>query len=384
MKRRSTRPASTPKRRWFELRRSRLAISSAAAVGVLTAGASTAAALGAFREPGPLRSSPAANRPTAIATRSGTVSTLSTLSSVAAQGGATASSTQSTALATRTGTQARVTTMSTTSSTSAVSATPQPGAVPTSTHTSGGQPILTQTLSVGGPAGQPAPTETTTSAPPTTEVPTTAPPRDTTTTGATPTTTGTTSATTTTTRTQTGSATSTHASPTTQTATSTGSATPPVPISLSSGAARTYAPGQTVQTAVADPADAIDGSQRTAWSWTLGPSDAGAVDAGLLLDLRRAISLRSVTIVTATPWMSIVVKGATGPVPKTITAPGWIQLARVKALDPMATVALRHTGTPVRHLLIWITHPPPGVNSGRLQLNDVTVMPESGETGAGH
>jgi hypothetical protein len=139
-----------------------------------------------------------------------------------------------------------------------------------------------------------------------------------------------------------------------------------------------------VQTPAADPADAIDGSQRTAWAWTLGTSDAGAVDAGLLLDLGHAVSLRSLTIVTATPWMSIVVKGAPGPVPSTITAPGWIQLASVKALRPTATLALRHTGTPVRHLLIWITHPPPGVNSGRLQLNDVTVTPASGETGAAH
>jgi hypothetical protein len=139
-----------------------------------------------------------------------------------------------------------------------------------------------------------------------------------------------------------------------------------------------------LQSPPADPADAIDGSQRTAWAWTLDTTNPGAVDAGLLLDLGHAVSLRSLTIVTATPWMSIVVKGAAGPVPPTITAPGWIQLARVKALRPTATLALRHTGTPMRHLLIWITHPPPGVNSGRLQLNDVTVTPQSRETGATH
>ncbi len=275
--------------------------------------------------------------------------------------------------------------MSTTSSTSAVSATPQPRVTPTTSDTSGGQPILTQTLSVGGSSGQPAPTESTSAGSTTTESHTTTAPTEPTTTGTThATTTTATTSTTTTTPPQTGSATSTHASRTAQTATSTGPATPPAPISLPSSAASTYSPGQTVQTPVGDPADAIDRSQRTAWAWTLDTLDSGTVDAGLLLDLGRAVSLKSLTIVTATPWMSIVVKGAPGPVPSTITAPGWIQLARVKALRPTATLALRHTGTAVRHLLIWITHPPPGVNSGRLQLNDVTVMPEPGEAGAGH
>jgi hypothetical protein len=108
------------------------------------------------------------------------------------------------------------------------------------------------------------------------------------------------------------------------------------------------------------------------------------VNAGLLLDLGRAVSLKSLTIVTATPWMSIVIEGATGRIPSTITAPGWTQLAWVKALKPTATLTLRHHGTPFRHLLIWITHPPPGVDSGWLQLNDVTIMPEPDGTGAAH
>jgi hypothetical protein len=132
------------------------------------------------------------------------------------------------------------------------------------------------------------------------------------------------------------------------------------------------------------PAEAIDGSRRTAWTWTLSAPDAGAVDAGLLLDLGRAVSLKSLTIVTGTPGMTIVVEGAKGPVPSTITAPGWIQLAWVKALKPTATVTLRHSATQLRHLLIWITHPPPGVDSGWLELNDVKVMTDSAETGAAH
>ena len=157
-----------------------------------------------------------------------------------------------------------------------------------------------------------------------------------------------------------------------------------MPISLPSSAARTYAPGQTAQTPLGRPAQAIDGSRRTAWTWELNPADTGPVDAGLLLDLGRAAKLKSLTIVTGTPGMTIVVAGATGRVPSAMPAPGWIQLAWVKALKPTTTITLRHGETSLHHLLIWITHPPPGVDSGWLSLNDVTITPEPAGTGAAH
>jgi len=361
MSRRPLRPVGAIKQRWSAIRRSRVAFTSVLMVGVITAGGSTAAALGAFERTGTTQSSLAADASTALAARSGSVGSSS--GDAAQDGRVSSSPTQSTA-ATTPATASKSTvaeTMSTTTSASAVSATPEPGVAPTTSTTAPALPAPTQTLSL-----------------------TTAPRRSTTT--AASTTTGSTTATTsvtTTTRTQTSPTTSTRATTTTQTATSTQTARAPVPISLPPGAATAYAPGQTAQPPVGIPGDAIDGNQRTAWTWTLGATDTTAVNAGLLLDLGRAVNLKSLTIVTGTPWMSIAIDGATGLAPSAIADPGWIRLATVKALRPTATVALRHSATPLRHLLIWITRPPPGVNSGRLELNQVTILPRS-EAGSGH
>jgi hypothetical protein len=122
------------------------------------------------------------------------------------------------------------------------------------------------------------------------------------------------------------------------------------------------------------PSDAIDGSDRTAWTCVLDPSGTGAVNAGLLLDLGDAVRPSSLRIVTGTPWMSIVIEGTSGGVPAAATDPGWVRLATVNSLKPSATISLRHTAKPLTHVLVWIEHAPPGVNSGRLQLNSVTVV----------
>ncbi|HTU31180.1 MAG TPA: hypothetical protein VMF07_17450 [Solirubrobacteraceae bacterium] len=362
MSRRPLRPVGAIKQRWSAIRRSRVAFTSVLMVGVITAGGSTAAALGAFERTGTTQSSLAADASTALAARSGSVGSSS--GDAAQDGRVSSSPTQSTA-ATTPATASKSTvaeTMSTTTSASAVSATPEPGVAPTTSTTAPALPAPTQTLSL-----------------------TTAPRRSTTTAASTTTgsTTTATTSLTTTTRTQTSPTTSTRATTTTQTATSTQTARAPVPISLPPGAATAYAPGQTAQPPVGIPGDAIDGNQRTAWTWTLGATDTTAVNAGLLLDLGRAVNLKSLTIVTGTPWMSIAIDGATGLAPSAIADPGWIRLATVKALRPTATVALRHSATPLRHLLIWITRPPPGVNSGRLELNQVTILPRS-EAGSGH
>jgi hypothetical protein len=145
-------------------------------------------------------------------------------------------------------------------------------------------------------------------------------------------------------------------------------------LQLSAHAASTYDPGAASQAGFGSPSDAVDGSDRTAWTCTLDAAGTGVVDAGLLLDLGGAVRPESLTIVTGTPWMSVVIEGASGAVPSTIDAHGWTQLATIKSLKPTATVSLPHTARPLRHILVWITHSPPGVNSGRLQLNDVSVV----------
>jgi hypothetical protein len=146
-----------------------------------------------------------------------------------------------------------------------------------------------------------------------------------------------------------------------------------VPLQLPANAASTYPAAAASASASGSPADAVDSSDRTAWTCVLDPSGTGAVNAGLLLDLGGAVRPSSLTIVTGTPWMSIVVEGANGAVPAAITDPGWVQLATVKSLKPTATISLPHTSKPLRHLLVWIKHAPPGVNSGRLELNKVTI-----------
>ena len=351
--------------RYRYLRRSQVPIVLAATIFLLAAGAGAAAAFGAFGGSG------GPGRPPAIADASGSTSTSAEAGVVSnsgsgSPGGQSPGSGQPPSGA-ATGSTTTGATMSTTTSDSAVTDTPEPGVSAVSSTTTSAAPTLpaethAQTMTPTSPTHT-STTRTTPTRTSKTQTSTT----QTTTTGTT------TTANTTTTAAKTTTAPKTTTTRTPSSTTRTQTATTPTPLQLPAGGASTYAPGSDSQSDFGTPADAVDGSDRTAWTCTLNPDGTGAVDAGLLLDLGGPVRPTSLTIVTGTPWMSIVVEGTTGAVPSAITASGWVHLATVKSLKPNATVSLRHTSKPLRHLLVWIRQSPPGVNSGRLELNEVTV-----------
>jgi hypothetical protein len=169
--------------------------------------------------------------------------------------------------------------------------------------------------------------------------------------------------------------TTTTSSTTSRAATSTTETTPtgPQTLDLPPAAASTYAPGVSGIT-FGTPAAAIDGSARSAWTASLDPTADGQVGAGLLLDLGAATRPRSLTIVTGTPFMSVTIYGTAGSAPATLDDPEWTKLAADSSIRPSTTLRLRPGTQPLRQLLVWIDRSPPGVNAGRLQLNEITVM----------
>jgi hypothetical protein len=174
------------------------------------------------------------------------------------------------------------------------------------------------------------------------------------------------------------SSTTTTSSTAGRTTTSTTETTPPGPqtLDLPPAAASTYAPGVSGIT-FGTPAAAIDGSARSAWTASLDPTADGQVGAGLLLDLGAATRPRSLTIVTGTPFMSVTVYGSSGAVPAALDDPGWRKLAADPSLRPSTTLQLRPGTQLLRQLLVWIDRSPPGVNAGRLALNEITVTSSS-------
>jgi hypothetical protein len=149
--------------------------------------------------------------------------------------------------------------------------------------------------------------------------------------------------------------------------------TTPTTIRLGSNAASTYDPYGVASASFGTAAKATDGDPLSSWTYKLDPSTAGATRVGLVIDLKSAQHVRTITLTTGSPGMTVEFYGTMGTPPTSITDAAWVHLASRPSIDAQATVPLGAPSRTFDHLLIWITHAPPGVNAGSLSVSDVSV-----------
>jgi hypothetical protein len=135
----------------------------------------------------------------------------------------------------------------------------------------------------------------------------------------------------------------------------------PTPILLDTNAAATYNPYSYPAERFGDPRRAIDGDSSTAWTAAVDPAVAPRMAEGLVIDLKSARRLGSLTVITSTPGMTAQVYGAKGnSLPTTITDPSWVPLSAAKAFDKRhTTLTLRESGKAFRFVVLWISRAAP-------------------------
>ncbi len=145
-------------------------------------------------------------------------------------------------------------------------------------------------------------------------------------------------------------------------------------ILLDTDAATAYNPYSLAPGGFGDPAKAIDGDGQTSWTYQLDPSTAGKTLVGLAINLKSKQTVRSITIATPSPGMTVEFYGATGSeLPVSITDPGWAHLATRTAIESQTTVKLKTAAKGLHYLLVWITHAPPGVTTGTVGVSELSV-----------
>jgi hypothetical protein len=144
-------------------------------------------------------------------------------------------------------------------------------------------------------------------------------------------------------------------------------------ILLDTDAATTYNPYSLAPGGFGDPAKAIDGDAQSAWTYQLDPATAGKTLVGLAINLKSPQKVRSLTIATPSPGMTVEFYGATGAEPVSITDPAWRHLANRRQLAASSTVTLKTGGRALDYLLVWITHAPAGATTGSLGVSELSV-----------
>lgn len=160
------------------------------------------------------------------------------------------------------------------------------------------------------------------------------------------------------------------------TSTGTGTTKTPAPVTLTkidlgADATSKYEPSPR-STASGDPADAVDGNVKTAWSVTT-PADGFDMQVGLLIDLDTAKNVKEIDLGSTTPGGRVEVYGAVGSVlPPDILDTRWEHVLSASKLDENAKAGnvkgdgvekLRlpgagATGSRFRYVLLWFTTPP--------------------------
>jgi len=135
----------------------------------------------------------------------------------------------------------------------------------------------------------------------------------------------------------------------------------PTPILLDTNAAATYNPYSYPAERFGDPRRAIDGDSSTGWTAAVDPAVAPRMAEGLVIDLKSASKLGSLTVITSTPGMTAQVYGAKGPsLPATITDASWIRLSPAMAIEKKHTsLTLRESAKAFRFVLLWISKAAP-------------------------
>jgi hypothetical protein len=167
--------------------------------------------------------------------------------------------------------------------------------------------------------------------------------------------------------------TTTTTTPTGTTTTSTTSTTAPGTITLSPSAVKSYNPTKAPAASLGDAKNAIDGNPLSTWTYKLDQSAAGATNVGLGINLESAQHLHAIMFQTDTPGMAVSFYGAPGKPPASITDAGWTKLASVPSIPASTTVALDTHGRKFDYVLVLITHAPPGVNIGTVDISEVSL-----------
>ncbi|MEA2274113.1 MAG: hypothetical protein QOI98_2821, partial [Solirubrobacteraceae bacterium] len=107
---------------------------------------------------------------------------------------------------------------------------------------------------------------------------------------------------------------------------------------------------------------AIDGSTATAWTAVVDPDHRSGLAVGVDIAINPRKGLRALDVRTTTPGMTIEVYGASGGEPVSIVDPAWTHLATVHALAAGQQIGLGSGIQQIRHLLVWITNAPSGVD----------------------
>jgi hypothetical protein len=142
---------------------------------------------------------------------------------------------------------------------------------------------------------------------------------------------------------------------------------------LDTDAASTYNPYSLDPAGFGDPAKAIDGDPQTTWTYQLDPSTAGKTLVGLAINLKSGQKVRTMTVATSSPGMTVEFYGAKAAQPVSITDPAWLHLANRRHIKASTTVALDTGGKSLDYLLVWITGAPAGVTSGTLGISELSV-----------
>lgn len=134
----------------------------------------------------------------------------------------------------------------------------------------------------------------------------------------------------------------------------------PVPILLDNNSAKLYNPANLPASRLGDPSRAIDGESTTAFTVKLEPPEAPNVGVGISLDLKAALQVASVTLITDTPGITVEVYGtASHTLPQALLSEEWVRLSRPHLVKKRkGTVTLSQPGNHFRQLLIWVSRAP--------------------------
>ncbi len=155
----------------------------------------------------------------------------------------------------------------------------------------------------------------------------------------------------------------------------------PTPILLDTNAASTYNPYAYPAAEFGDPRLVIDGEASTAWTAAVQPAVAPKMAEGLVIDLKTARTVGSVTLVSSTPGMTVQMYGANGAtLPPSITDPAWTALSGPHEAKQKTHLKLHDANKGFRYVLLWISKAPASAVGtpqapGHVSLNELELFP---------
>jgi hypothetical protein len=154
----------------------------------------------------------------------------------------------------------------------------------------------------------------------------------------------------------------------------------PSPILLDTDAASVYNPYNYPAALFGDPSLAIDGEAGTAWTAQVQASVAPKMAEGLLLDLKSAQKLGSVTVKTTTTGITVEVYGSNAHTPPTsISDPRWKRLIGLKVLSKKSTaLALKASAKSYRYIVLWLAKGAPSstaASPGTVSIDEFELFP---------